>query len=305
MKEPYQSALHSALRLGLKRRACFGTPFPLSTQSSALSTYMPDDVLHRVPVFVLVFFRLAGMTVMAPLFGSSPIPRRVKVLLVLVLAFGMAGGVRAPDRIPESTWELAVGIGGELAFGVAMGMVMTFTFVAAQWAGEMIGQQMGFNLSEVFDPSFGGGGSLVGDLYFMLTLVVFLTVGGHHAMLLGVRQSFEALPLLSLGIDRPLLDLVVGLLQSATTLALRLAAPMLVTMLVVDLALGLVGRAMPQFNVMQAGMSLRSVVGMVVVIVALSFTVPVLTGAVMQSMDTVRQAWTTPMSETTAPATGG
>jgi flagellar biosynthetic protein FliR len=250
---------------------------------------MLDDLLQRVPVFVLVFFRLAGMTVMAPLFGSSRIPRRVKVLLVLVLAFGVAGGVKPPDRFPESTWELAVGIGGELAFGVAMGMVMTFTFVAAQWAGEIIGQQMGFNLSEVFDPSFGGGGSLIGDMYFMLTLVIFLAVKGHHAMLLGVRQSFEALPLLSLGIDKPLLDLVVGLLQSATTLALRLAAPMLMT----------------QFNVMQAGMSLRSVVGMVVVIVSLWFTVPVLTGAMRQSMDTVYENWTTPAARLAAPAAGG
>jgi flagellar biosynthetic protein FliR len=263
---------------------------------------MLEDLLHRVPVFVLVFFRLAGMMLMAPLFGSSRIPRRVKVLLVLVLAFGVAGGVKFPGRFPDTTWELAVGIGGEMAFGVAMGMVMSFTFIAAQWAGEMIGQQMGFNLSEVFDPQFGSQGSLIGDMYFMLTLVVFLTMRGHHAMLMAVRQSFDALPLLSLGVDKPLLDMLVGLLQSATTLALRLAAPMLVTMLVVDLALGLVGRAMPQFNVMQAGMSVRAVVGMVVVIAALGFTMPVITGAIGQSMDTVYKAWTTPAGQ--AAATG-
>ena len=65
--------------------------------------------------------------------------------------------------------------------------------------------------------------------------------------------SFDTLPLLSLGVDRPLLDLLVGLLTAATALALRLAAPMFVTMLVVDLALGCIGKTMPQFNVMSAG----------------------------------------------------
>ncbi len=103
-------------------------------------------------------------------------------MLALVLAVGMFASVDKPPRLPETTWEAAVGIGGEMAFGLAMGMVMSFVFIAAQWAGEMIGQQMGFNLGEVFDPQYGEQGSIIGDLYFMLTLVVFLVAGGHRAM---------------------------------------------------------------------------------------------------------------------------
>ena len=122
-------------------------------------------------------------------------------MLALVLAFGVVPGVPSRPTLPDTTWGLAAGIAGEMAFGLAMGMILSFVFIAAQWAGEMIGQQMGLNLSEVFDPQFGGQGSIVGDMYFMLTLVVFLVVGGHHAMLRGVRDSFDALPLLSLGVD--------------------------------------------------------------------------------------------------------
>jgi flagellar biosynthetic protein FliR len=194
-------------------------------------------------------------------------------------------------------WQLTVGIGGELCFGIAMGLVMSFTFVAAQWAGEMIGQQMGLNISEVFDPQFGGHGSLVGDMYFMLALVVFLAVGGHHAMLNAVWQSFHHLPLLSLGVDKPLVDLLVGLLQTSTVLAVRLAAPMLVTMLVVDLALGLVGRAMPQFNVMQAGMSVRTILGLIVVIAGLALTGKVIEDSLNKDIGTAHSAWTTPRAE--------
>lgn len=258
---------------------------------------MDSHLLQLVPVFVLVVFRLAGMMLFAPLFGSMRIPKRVRVLLVLVLAMGLTPSVAQPRAMPATPWELALGIGAEMAFGLAMGMVMSFTFIAAQWAGEMIGQQMGFNLSEVFDPQFGAQGSLVGDVYFMLTQVVFLVAGGHRAMISAVGESFRLLPLLSLGIDEPLLKALSGLFMSATVLAMRLAAPMLVTTLVVDLVLGLLGKTMPQLNVMAAGMSLKSVVGMMVVILGIGLTVHVIRDSVMDSMDNVWHGWRTAQIE--------
>jgi flagellar biosynthetic protein FliR len=246
-----------------------------------------DQALQFVPTYVLVLFRISGMMVFAPLLGSARIPKRVKALMAMVLAAAMCTAVQSPASLPQTTWELAVGIGGEMAFGLAMGMVLSFTFIAAQWAGEIIGQQMGLNISEVLDPQYGGGGSLVGDLYFLLTLMVFLLVGGHRQMILGIWSSFNSLPLLSLGVDRPLLDTVVGLFQSCTTLAMQLAAPMLVTMLVVDLALGCIGKTMPQINVMTAGLSIRSILGMVVMLIGIALTVEVIGGSLNDSMNFV------------------
>src|SRR4051812_48337327 len=97
-----------------------------------------EQLREFVPTFVLVFFRLAGLTIFAPLFGSARIPMRVKLMLMLVLAMAMAGMVKRPVRLPETSWELALGIGGEIAFGLAMGMIASFIFIAAQWAGEMV-----------------------------------------------------------------------------------------------------------------------------------------------------------------------
>lgn len=253
-----------------------------------------NQMLEYVPTFVLVFFRLAGMMAFAPLFGSSRIPKRVKVLMISVLALAVTGGLSHTVTLPATIWELAVGIGGELIFGVAMGLAMSFTFTAAQWAGEMMGQQMGLSLSEVFDPQFSGQSTVIGDMYFMLTLVIFLLVRGHHAMLLGVRDSFDALPLLSVGVTPSLLALIVGLFRACTVLAIQLAAPLLVTMLVVEVALGFVSKTMPQFNVMTAGLSMRSGIGMLVLIVSIGLSSSVIRGAVIDSMNVVRAAWTVP-----------
>lgn len=253
-----------------------------------------EQTLYFVPVYVLVVFRLAGLMIFAPLLGSGRIPRRLKTIFALVLAAGMCASVKSPPTLPQTPWELALGIGGEMAFGLAMGMVLSFTFIAAQWAGEIIGQQMGLNISEVLDPQFGASGSLVGDLYFMLTLVVFLAIGGHRDMIRGIRASFGSLPLLSLGIDRPLFDTLVGLFQSCTTLAMQLAAPMLVTMLVVDLALGCIGKAMPQMNVLTAGLTIRSLLGLAVIIVGITLTVNVISGELADAMRFVQLRWSAP-----------
>ena len=262
---------------------------------------MLDSALQFVPVFVLVVFRLAGMALYAPLFGSARIPRRVRVMLLLVLAAGIAPGVRPPATLPESTWGLAVGIGGEMAFGLAMGMVLSFVFVAVQWAGEIIGQQMGLNLGEVFDPQFGGQSTVMGDLYFMFTLVVFLIIGGHREMIRGVRASFDALPLLSVGVTHDVLTLLLDLLHAATILAFKIAAPVLVTMLIVDLVLGLIGRTIPQMNVMSAALSIRAGIGILVVFLGLYLTADVIRAAVERSMEQVRIGWITPATAPVAP----
>lgn len=242
---------------------------------------LSDELLQFVQVFVLVVFRVAGMMIFTPLFGSARIPKRIRTLLCVAIAACLVPGVERPSDLPDNTWQLALGIGGEMMFGLAMGMILSFTFIATQWAGEMIGQQMGLNLSEVFDPQFGSQGSVVGEMYFMLTLVIFLAVNGHHAVILGIRESFGTLPLLAAVVDHGILDILVGLLFGATNLAIQLAAPMLLTMLVLDLALGLLGKTMPQLNVMTAGMSMRSAVGMVVLILGLALSSRVIEDAML------------------------
>jgi flagellar biosynthetic protein FliR len=250
-----------------------------------------EELLKVVPVFVLVLFRIAGMMMFAPLFGSTKIPKRVKAMFTVVLAMGMMAGVKAPPQMPQTPWELAIGIAGEMAFGLAMGTAVSLIFIASQWAGEIIGQQMGLNSGELFDPMYGGAGNLVGDLYQMMTLTIFLAVGGHHALIRGVRASFDSLPLLAAGLNQSLLDLLVSLFQSTAMLALQLAAPMLVTMLVVDLALGVIGKTMPQLNVMSMGLTLRAVIGVLVLVLGLSLTSDVIRQSLIDTLGSVQEQW--------------
>jgi flagellar biosynthetic protein FliR len=100
------------------------------------------------------------------------------------------------------------------------------------------------------------------------------------------------LPLLSTGMTRGLFDVFTGLLTSATVLAIKVASPMLVTMLVVDVALGFLGKTVPQINVMNAGLTLRSGLGIAVLVVGLILTSEVMRGALFESLETITGVWT-------------
>ena len=249
---------------------------------------MLQAAINFIPVYVLVLFRIAGMMIWAPLLGSQQIPKRIKAMMACVLAASIAPTLVLRVAIPQSAWELALAIAGEIIFGAAIGLILSLIFVAGQWAGEMIGTQMGLNLGQTLNPQYGGGGTVVGDLYFFLTLLIFLSIGGHMALVKGVFDSFAALPLLTVSINQPLLDTIVAVFQGAMVLAMQLAAPMLVTMLIVDLVLGFVGKTVPQLNIMTAGISVRALVGMLVLIVGLGLTSSIIR---LNLLSGVKLAW--------------
>lgn len=247
-----------------------------------------NELGKTAPGFVLVFIRVSSMFVFAPLFGSGRIPKRVKVMLALTISMGVSTGIQMPTQMPDSLWAATMGIGGEICFGLAMGMILSMVFIAVQWAGEIIGQQMGLNMAEVLDPQFGQAGSLIGDVYFWFALVIFLSIQGHHMLLRGVRASFDALPLLSVGVDQSIVDLLTELLMGALTLAICLAGPMLITMIVTDLALGCISKTMPQFNVMSAGLTIRAVLGVIVLIIGMGLTGNVMSDQLKTAMNRVQ-----------------
>ncbi len=132
---------------------------------------------------------------------------------------------------------------------------------------------------------------MLGDLYLMLAIVVFLLVDGHLALIQGLAASFHSLPLMSAEVNRHLLDVMVGLLQAATVLALELAAPLIVTMLLVDVVLALMTRVVPQMGVMAMGLSVRSAVGLIVILSIAALTAGILGSTMVSWMKMIGTLW--------------
>jgi flagellar biosynthetic protein FliR len=248
------------------------------------------EVSRLAPAYLPALARVGAVLAVTPPFAAAAMPRRVRALLALALTVGLSPVVAARSVVPQSFGQLALGIGGEVLIGLAMGLAMSLVFTAAQWAGELVTQQMGLNLAEVYDARAGGESGSPAHAYGLLAIVVFLGANGAGALVRGLGASFDAIPVMSAVRGDAIVALLTGLLQSATVLAAQLAAPVFVTLLIVDVALGMVGRTIPQLGVLTVGVTLRAGVGMCVLIAGMAVTASVLQGATVGWMQTVQSA---------------
>jgi flagellar biosynthetic protein FliR len=222
--------------------------------------------------------RVAGIVATAPPFSGNAVPRRVRAMLAIALALGLSPAVGHATP-PATLGGAVIGFGGELLIGVAIGMAMNLLFVAAQWVGEVAAAQLGLNLGEMFDPQAAESRNTVGTAYWLLTIVIFFAVNGHHALVRGIRTSFTTMPIFTQASGSSLLNMFVQLLSAATSLAVRLAVPVFVTMLIVDLAVGMVGRTVPQMGLMTAGVTVRAISGLIVLMLSMALAATLLAGS--------------------------
>ena len=242
---------------------------------------MPVDltaILPHIPAWLLVLFRLAGLFFFAPLLSSQLIPRHVKVFLVLGLSFCVYPMLLEPTHNsavyinsvidhPLSLYYLIPVIALELIIGFVIGFVCNLPLVGMQVGGQMIDQQMGLGFAQVYNPEIGDQSSLMGQILFLLSLTIFLILGGERVMFDALINSFNHIPLGGFTGFAAVVNLTVGVLSIAFELALQIAAPIICLMFLVTFAMGFINRTMPQFNILSVGFSIRILVSALILIV--------------------------------------
>lgn len=236
------------------------------------------EVFLKLPVFLLVVGRLAGMLMFQPVLGALSIPVRVRVLFAVGLGLLITPLVRLPEEVPSSAAGLLLALGNELLVGALIGLVIRMCFLALELAGLLIAQESGMAFAQLADPSTGAHGDVLGILYVQLGVVVYLILGGHRAVVAACLDTFESIPLLS---ERSVVSAGLELLFDALTLgvqaAVRMAAPVLLTLVLVNVALGLVGRTFPQLNIAILGFSIKGIIVFVLIAASLPVAMEVFT----------------------------
>jgi len=231
------------------------------------------------PALLAITARVAGIFLVAPIFSTAALPIRLRVLMSVVFAQALIGWA-GPVGLPSGPAALAIALGCELAVGGTIGYAARLIFAGVQLGAFHIGQQMGFSLAEVYrgDPATGGG--ILRRFLYLLTAVIFLGIGGHRDLILALRQTFQAVPVMQVSLSPGLTELVVALLHASFALALKVAAPMLISMLLATVALGMLQRTLPQCNMLSVGLPARVLIGLLMLAAALSVLSP-----------QVRRAW--------------
>jgi flagellar biosynthetic protein FliR len=214
---------------------------------------MIEALVTNIRLFLLVFFRIVAMVEVAPLLSSTTIPQVAKVGLSLFAAVTVFPGVLAAGyAIPPNTVDYVLLVLGEAAIGLLIGFLVLLVFSAFQVAGQFFSLHMGFSASEVFDPLSQVEIPLMGEFLNLVAMMVFISVSGLGKFLLaGVQGSFAALRAIDLVTGKEaIVQVLVRGLSGLFTSALTISFPILGTLLLVSIAMGLLAKASPQMDVL-------------------------------------------------------
>jgi flagellar biosynthetic protein FliR len=228
--------------------------------------------LNEYLIFALVLLRMSGLVVFAPFFGGENFPQRARIGLAVflsVLVFPSAGETLHGMGLPLNLVELGVLGIREIFVGVVIGYGAGLLFTGTQLAGELIGQQIGFALANVVDPITEQEVGLISFFKFSLTLILFLGLNLHLFMVQVLSYSYEAVGLGQSILRSELALALIELFGRIYQVGVISGGPVLLVMLMVSVTIGFLVRTMPQLNIMVVGLPLRTMVGLLTLMVAI------------------------------------
>jgi flagellar biosynthesis protein FliR len=146
----------------------------------------------------------------------------------------------------------------EVAIGLLLGLGVTIMFSGIQVAGQIVSQMSGLSLADVFDPGFDENVSMFTQLFHMLTMAVFVAIGGHRIMIEAVLQTFTWSPPGHAALGETYVEALTDLMTQSFALGINAAAPLLIALFLSTIVLGLIGRTLPQINIIAVGFGINS-----------------------------------------------
>lgn len=218
----------------------------------------PNTILS----LILTLMRVSVVLFMLPVFNSDKIPMAVKAAATMVITLAIWPHVSLPGtQLPAHPFDMGLLFLGEIILGLVLGTCINFMFMGIQAGGELLGFQMGFSMISIADPLTGNQTGAVAFFLWMVSLLAFLSLDGHLYMLQGFAMSFKLIPAGGLVLGEVLLRQVFDLAAGLFVVALKIAAPVMVALFLVELTMALVSRTAPQVNIMELGFPLKIGVG--------------------------------------------
>ena len=207
-----------------------------------------------------------GMFVAAPFFSSGVIPIRIRAVFALYVTaaiFPML--VNTFGNIPENMFSYALLIGSEALIGILIGFLMSIIFAAFQLAARFFSFQMALGIAQVMDPVSQIGISIVGQLWTAMGIMIFIAINGPHMLIIATFESYQAAHVFNIARHGEVLFIVLAETMGAMFLvALKLAFPILITLFVLSVTLGLLAKAAPQMNIFMLGFPIQIGVGFLI-----------------------------------------
>jgi flagellar biosynthetic protein FliR len=228
---------------------------------------MDLSTIERIGLLVV---RPGALLLSTPLFGATFAPPMVRVGLLLLVTLSMAPVIALPADLGNMSTTLLAG--REMLIGLALALSVRVLIAGAELAGHLSGFQIGYAYGSLVDPQSGARNGMLSALYANMTLMIFLAIDGHHQLLKALVSSYAALPIgaTTWAATSDLAPLVARTLGAVFVIGLRIAAPVVLVLFIVEVALGLLSRVAPQLNLMVNAAPVRIFTGLVVLATTLA-----------------------------------
>ncbi|WP_156855441.1 flagellar biosynthetic protein FliR [Oceanobacillus sp. AG] len=243
--------------------------------------------LNRLPILLLVFVRLLSFFIVIPLFSYRTIPMPFRIGFSFFLALILFQTIDTSILTLDHTYIFLVV--KEALVGLLIGLIAFIIVSALQVAGGFVDFQMGFAIANVVDPQTGAQSPLTGQYFYMIALLFLLAVDGHHLIIDGIFTSYEFVPIdayLPLH-EESIAEFIIQAFNYMFIIAFQMAIPIVGTLFLVDIALGIIARTVPQLNVFVVGLPLKIFVSFMAILIFLALfmtAVENLFGTMLQTM---------------------
>lgn len=236
-----------------------------------------DELVPSLAAYLLVLTRVTAFFVTLPLFSYRSIPTTQRVIFGALLAWMLVYSIEIPELDIDGTYLLLVM--KEAMTGLFIGIIAFIVMAAIQIAGGFIDFQMGFAIANVIDPQTGAQSPLLGQFFNSLALLLLLALNGHHMLLDGIFYSYQFIPINqpwpAFGEER-LIEFVVRTFVASFAIAFQMSIPIVATLFLVDLALGITARTVPQLNIFVVGFPIKIGVSFIVLFITMGVMIQVM-----------------------------
>lgn len=235
----------------------------------------------QILIFGLILLRMTAFVVSSAIFSSPVVNVAVKILFSVVLTLCVYKSVATNEvvsRVSTLEDQLILICARELFLGLALGFFTRIFFFALSMGGEIVSISMGLSQGQVFNPMMGSMGNAIEQFYVAIGTLIFLTLNGHHMLLQGIVKSFSIAQLATNQINVESFAEIVMKAQEFFILGIRISAPILISMMIVQVGIALLSRAVPQINVMVTSASVTTMLGFLILFISLPLLVMQMTG---------------------------
>lgn len=238
----------------------------------------PLESLDQLQSFFWVLMRVSIIIFLLPLFGARGVPAMWKMGLSMILAIVVFPTVPHVSRFPDTTIEIIISLASEIILGLILALTVRMFFAAVQMAGHFISFSMGFSMARAMDPQAEVQDSVITEFMYILTILMFFAIDGHHIFIRALAGSFKSAPPNAIFFDSAIPGILVKLGGEMFLTAVKLAAPMMVALFLSNLSLGIIARTVPQVNILMVGLPLNLAIGFIFLILTINSMSPFMTG---------------------------